>query len=90
MSSYSEFKSDVKGAAGGIALVIVLTLIFQVSFIIASASLILLSIGIYRLLGGKNKKVEGEIKAGIIVLLGLVVMIMFCVWWYENMILPIK
>jgi hypothetical protein len=90
MSSYSEFKNDVKGAAGGIVLALVLTLVFQVSFIIVSVVAILLGIGIYRLLGGKSKQTENEIKAGIIVLLGLIVIVAFSVWWYENMILPIR
>ena len=89
MSSHSEFKSDVKSVVGGAVLVIIATLTFQLAFLIAAAVLILLAIAFYRAFGGKNKQVESEIKAGIIVLLGILCIIYVCVGWYNHVYKPL-
>lgn len=70
MSSYQEFKKDVKNVATGIVVFLLISLAFQITFLVIACLATLLLIGISRLVGGKNVFREYLIKIFVIWFLG--------------------
>lgn len=72
MSSYNEFKSDVKGVASGFLVFLILTLAGQILIALSVLVLMLLILGLYKLFGGNNKQTEEDIKVGSIIAVGII------------------
>jgi uncharacterized membrane protein len=64
MSSYSEFKTDVKAVTGGIIFFLIIGALIQLSVVLVMIGFALLIIPIARLLGTSDAKIAA-IKAGI-------------------------
>lgn len=84
MSSYSEFKSDVKGLATGIVVMLLLTLAFQITFLIVAIVVSVLAILIARLFFGKNEDRDYKIKLTVIYSLMAVTMFYVTYWFTVN------
>jgi hypothetical protein len=62
MSSYGEMKKDAGYAALGIILVMLVSLAFQITFLICCTVFALVVIGISRLVQGKDREFESTVK----------------------------
>jgi len=85
MSSYSEFKSDVKGLATGIVVMLLLTLAFQITFLVIAIVVSVLVILIARLLFGKNENRDYRIKLTVIWTMMVIIMFYITYWFTVKM-----
>jgi hypothetical protein len=79
MSSYSEFKSDVKNIAGGVVVAIILGALIQLTAVLIMLGVALLIIPIARLLGVSADKISA-IKSGIVYGVGFGIVISFFIY----------
>lgn len=70
MSSYQEFKKDVNSLATGIVVFLLISLAFQITFLVIACLATLVLIGISRLFGGKKPVREYLIKIFVICFIG--------------------
>lgn len=63
MSSYGEMKRDASYAAVGIIVVMLVSLAYQITFLICCTLFALFAIGVSRLVQGKDREFESTIKA---------------------------
>jgi hypothetical protein len=83
MSSYSEFKSDVKGLTIGIIFVLILGALIQLSVVLIILGLSLLIIPIARLLGVSSDKIQA-LKTGIVLGVGMGVILSFLILAFST------
>lgn len=88
MSSYQEFKKDVNRVATGVVVLLLLTLAFQITFLIIACLAVLILIGLSRLVSGKRPFREYLIKIFVIWFLGGIAMGAVLWWYYDGIIYP--
>ena len=84
MSSYSEFKTDVKAVAGGLVVFLVVGALIQLYVVLLILGFTLLIIPFARLLGASNSKISA-IKTGIVYGVGFGVIISFFVLVFSTL-----
>lgn len=89
MSSYSEFKSDVKGAAIGVFIVLLIGVVYQITFLLAVGAISLVLILLSRLIWGENKQREENIKGWAIAAVTFFAMGMVCYGFYQHIYKPL-
>lgn len=88
MSSYQEFKKDVNSVATGVVVLLLLTLAFQITFLIIACLAVLILIGLSRLVSGKRPFREYLIKIFVIWFLGGMAIGAVLWWWYNYCLYP--
>lgn len=88
MSSYQEFKKDVNSVATGFVVFLLISLAFQITFLIIACVATLLLIGISRIFSGKKPFREHLIKVFVVCFLGGMAMGGVLWWYYNGIIYP--
>ena len=89
MSSYSELKSDIKGAAVGVVIALVIGLVYQIAFLLIVGTIVLTLILISRLIWGKDKQRDENIKGWTIAVITIAAMLYVCYGFYSMVYKPL-